>query len=67
MVCRLSKKDYNNIRLMEREIIYIKEENFYCDGGDDFGHPRVYYTMVDGEAICGYCNRIYRLEKDNEQ
>ena len=52
---------------MEREIIYIKEENFYCDGGDDFGHPRVYYTMVDGEDICGYCNRIYRLEKDNEQ
>ena len=52
---------------MEREIIYIKEENFYCNGGDDFGHPRVYYTMVDGEAVCGYCNRIYRLEKDNEQ
>ena len=48
MVCRVSKKDYNNIKIMEREIIYIKEENFYCDGGDDFGHPRVYYTMVDG-------------------
>ena len=52
---------------MEREIIYIKEVYFYCDGGEDFAHPRVYNTMVDGEAVCGYCNRIYRLEKDNEQ
>ena len=26
-------------------------------------HPRVYYTLKDGEAICGYCNVKY-VHKD---
>ena len=46
----------------EREIVEITTEEFYCDGGDDFGHPRVYYTMVNGEAVCNYCNRLYDLQ-----
>ena len=50
---------------MSDKIVYISEENFYCDGGDDFGHPRVYYTMVDGEAVCGYCNIKYIYEESN--
>lgn len=48
--------------IFERETIVIKDKDFYCDGGDDFGHPRVYYTMVNGEAVCNYCNRLYVLE-----
>tara|TARA_B100000575_G_C23139382_1_gene662672 strand:+ start:519 stop:674 length:156 start_codon:yes stop_codon:yes gene_type:complete len=51
---------------MNQQIIYIDKKEFYCDGGDDFGHPRVYYTMVDGEAVCGYCNIKYILRKDDE-
>ena len=51
---------------MSDKIVYINEENFYCDGGDDFGHPRVYYTMVNCEAVCGYCNIKYILRKDDE-
>jgi len=51
---------------MNQEIVYISEENFYCDGGDAFGHPRVYYTMVNGEAVCGYCNIKYILRQDDE-
>ena len=47
----------------EREIVEITTEEFYCDGGDEFGHPRVYYTMVDGEAVCNYCNIKYVLVK----
>ena len=51
---------------MTQQVIYIDKEEFYCDGGDDFGHPRVYYTMKNGEAVCGYCNRIYRLRMEKE-
>ena len=51
---------------MSNQVIYISEESFYCDGGDDFGHPRVYYSMVNGEAVCGYCNIKYILRKDDE-
>ena len=48
--------------IFERETVCIPDKEFYCDGGDDFGHPRVYYTMVDGQAVCNYCNRLYILE-----
>ena len=51
---------------MTQQVIYIDKEEFYCDGGDDFGHPRVYYTMKNGEAVCGYCNRIYRLSVEEK-
>ena len=47
----------------EREIVEITTEEFYCDGGDESGHPRVYYTMVNGEAVCNYCNIKYVLVK----
>ena len=48
----------------EQEVIGILTEEFYCDGGDEFGHPRVYYTMKNGEAVCGYCNIKYVLVKE---
>lgn len=34
-----------------------------CDGGGALGHPRVYYTFGDAdEVVCGYCDRLFRLE-----
>jgi uncharacterized Zn-finger protein len=45
------------------KIVYVKEEQIYCDG-EDHDHPRVYYNLAKkGEAICGYCNIKYVLEK----
>ena len=38
------------------KIVYVTEEQIYCDG-EDHDHPRVYYNLAKkGEAICGYCN-----------
>ena len=51
---------------MTQQVIYIDKEEFYCDGGDDFGHTTDYNTMVDGKAVCGYCNIKYVLRRDDE-
>ena len=33
--------------------------------GESNDHPLVYYTIPeDGEAVCGYCDTIFRLKKD---
>ena len=47
------------------KIVYVKEEHISCTGEND-DHPKVYYTLKNGEAICGYCNIKYVLEKDEE-
>ena len=39
----------------EFDILYTRNNNVMCDKD----HPRVYYTLQDGEAICGYCNTKY--------
>jgi uncharacterized Zn-finger protein len=42
------------------EIIYVKDRRIACDGGGGaLGHPRVWYSLEDGEAACGYCDRQY--------
>ena len=51
---------------MKAKLVSYSQPDKNCDGGDDFGHPRVYYTMVNGEAVCGYCNIKYILRKDDE-
>ena len=43
------------------KIEYVTEERVICE--DD--HPRVYYTLKDGEAVCGYCNKKFILRKEN--
>ena len=48
------------------EIVYVAEKRVACDGsGGALGHPRVWYSLDDGEAECGYCDRkfIYDPEK----
>jgi uncharacterized Zn-finger protein len=46
------------------EIIYVNTLRVSCDGGGALGHPIVWYSLEDGEAECGYCDRkfIYRKE-----
>ena len=47
---------------MSMQVVYINNEHFYCDGGEDYGHPRVYYKMDNGSAVCNYCNIKYILK-----
>ena len=45
------------------EVIYVDTLRVSCDGGGGaLGHPIVWYSLEDGEAECGYCDRkfIYR-------
>jgi len=49
----------------EPEVIYISERRIACDGGGGaLGHPRVWYSLDDGVAECGYCDRRY-IYQDN--
>jgi uncharacterized Zn-finger protein len=44
------------------EIIIVDEERVSCDGsGGALGHPRVWYSLEDGKAECGYCDRLFLL------
>ncbi|MEZ5917831.1 MAG: zinc-finger domain-containing protein [Parvularculaceae bacterium] len=42
------------------ETIYVAAHRIACDGGGGaLGHPRVWYSLDDGEAECGYCDRKF--------
>ena len=41
------------------EVIYVKARRVACDGGGALGHPIVWYSLDDGEAVCGYCDRKF--------
>ncbi|MEM1192034.1 MAG: zinc-finger domain-containing protein [Pseudomonadota bacterium] len=42
------------------ETIFVDRHRISCDGGGGaLGHPLVYYSLEDGEAICGYCGRKF--------
>lgn len=48
------------------ETIYVREHRVACDGGGGaLGHPKVWYSLEDGEAECLYCDRkfVYAPEK----
>lgn len=48
------------------EIIEVDpdDDDIYCDGGEYYGHPRVYLTLGDdGEAECYYCSRRFVAKK----
>ena len=47
----------------EREIVEITTEEFYCDGGDEFNHPRVIILWSMVRSVCNYCNIKYVLVK----
>ncbi len=42
------------------EVIYVGERRIACNGdGGPLGHPIVWYSLEDGEAECGYCDRKF--------
>ena len=50
------------------ETIYVTTRRVSCDGGGGpLGHPLVWYSLDDGVAVCGYCDRkfIYRESDAN--
>ncbi|GJL94879.1 MAG: zinc-finger domain-containing protein [Hyphococcus sp.] len=47
-------------RTPDPEIIYVSDRRVACNGGDGaLGHPMVWYSLDDGEAECGYCDRKF--------
>ena len=46
------------------ETIECDETRVSCDGGGGaLGHPKVYLTLEDGRAECGYCDRLFVLKE----
>mgnify|MGYP001339569167 CR=1 FL=1 len=47
----------------KKVIIYSETPRVKCSG-ENFDHPLVYYTIPEGgEAVCGYCDIIFRLKE----
>lgn len=47
------------------ETIYVAERRIACDGGGGpLGHPKVWYSLVDGRAECGYCDRLFLYDPE---
>jgi uncharacterized Zn-finger protein len=44
------------------ETVEVDSTRVACDGGGALGHPRVFLTLVDGVAECGYCDRRFVLK-----
>ena len=48
-------------------IIYTSKRRVCCDGGGGaLGHPKVWYSLDDGEAECLYCDTkfVYKPDAD---
>ncbi len=41
------------------EVVFTAKRRVACDGGGALGHPLVWYSLDDGEATCGYCDRKF--------
>ena len=56
---------YSNTRyIMEvEETIIVKKSSVSCDGGGGaLGHPKIYLEISDdGEIVCPYCSRTFKL------
>jgi len=49
-----------NINALQSETVYVAQHHVSCDGGGGtLGHPKVYYSLENGEAECGYCDRKF--------
>lgn len=48
------------------EVVFVSERRQACMGsGGALGHPKVFYTIGDkGYVECGYCDRVFVLDKD---
>ena len=46
------------------ETIEVEETTVSCDGGGGaLGHPKIYLTLKDDRAECGYCDRLFVLKE----
>ena len=49
-----------SLKTPDPEVIYVDTMRVCCDGGGGpLGHPKVWYSLEDGEAVCGYCDRKF--------
>ncbi len=49
----------------EAEVVYVADRRVACDGGGGaLGHPKVWYSLEDGKAQCGYCDRLFIYDPD---
>jgi uncharacterized Zn-finger protein len=55
----------SNIRFVMKveETIIVKKSSVSCDGGGGaLGHPKIYLEISDdGEIVCPYCSRTFKL------
>lgn len=61
--------DMKSTTTPDPEVVYVNAHRVACNGGGGaLGHPVVWYSLEDGEAECGYCDRkfIYRPEAADE-
>ena len=52
----------------QQDIVTVTTWKVACDGGEGaLGHPRVWLSLAHdtGEAVCGYCDKIYRIDPDH--
>ena len=50
----------NAIKAMKNNITYVTTPQISCDGGINYGHPKVYLDLAKtGQATCPYCSRIF--------
>ncbi|MFN0024200.1 MAG: zinc-finger domain-containing protein [Parvularculaceae bacterium] len=50
------------------EIVFVDKRRVACDGaGGALGHPRVWYSLDDGEAECGYCDRKFVFDPEKAE
>ena len=47
------------------EIVYVDKIKVSCEGeGSVTGHPLIYLDLSkDGEAVCPYCSKKFKLKK----
>ncbi len=47
-------------RTPDPEVVYVAVRRVACNGDDGaLGHPVVWYSLDDGVAECGYCDRKF--------
>ena len=51
------------------ETIIVEKPSVSCDGGGGaLGHPKVYLAIgEEGEIVCPYCSRTYKLAEGASQ
>ncbi len=50
------------------ETVIVEQSSVSCDGGGPLGHPKVYLEIGgEGEIVCPYCSRTYKLAEGASQ